>query len=141
MTKLELLDSWYRDVWQNGDLDAIDGYFLPGAAAQGVVPGLAVTPEECREFVSVIQQMISDLKYRFLQTVEEGEWLSTLVEMKSIANHNDKPIHLISQVMVRVENGLFAEIYNASDFLGFFEQMGQLPEDALPLLLSGTFMR
>ena len=38
MTNLDILSEWYRRVWIEGDLSAIDSFFAPSGGAEGILP-------------------------------------------------------------------------------------------------------
>ena len=139
-TKTQMLDRWYTDVWQDGNLDAIDIYFAPETDAQGIVPDLSMGPTEFRDLVTVIREMVDRIEITVIHAVEQGNWLSALVQFRAHRKSSDVLVHGFSQVMVRFDGDKMVETYNSFDFLTFFEQLGQMPPDSLPLLLTGTHL-
>ncbi len=139
-TKMELLANWYRDVWEHGDPGAIDKYFHANAQASGIVPDLMIDTGEFRELVTVILTMVSNISVDFLHVVEQDDWLCALLRINGEPVGSADRLSVHSQVMIRVEDGYIAEAYNSFDFLSFFEHLGQLPPNALPLLMSGTHL-
>ncbi|WP_170311778.1 ester cyclase [Sulfitobacter sabulilitoris] len=139
-SKLDLLNRWYKDVWLDGDLDAIDVYFVPDTDAQGIVPDLSMGPTEFRDLVSVMRQMVVALDIRIKHSVENGNWLCALVEVTARTRARGAPIHVFSQVMVRFDGDKMVEAYNSFDFMTLFEQMGQVPPNSLPLMMTGVHL-
>ena len=136
----ELLARWYRDVWERNDLDAIARYFHPEAEADGIVPELSFDAAEFRELVGVMLTMIKDVRFEFLQVVEQDEWLCALVRFSCESRETGERMSFNTQTMVRILDDRFLEAHNAFDFLTFFEELGQLPPNSVGLLLSGTRM-
>ena len=141
LSKSALLGKWYQDVWEYGDLDAIDKYFSPETAAQGLVPGMSMGPEDFRDLVTVVRRLVGPIRVSVVHTVEQGDWLSALIEVITRAADSHAPVHVHGQVMVRFNGDKMVETYNAFDFLTFFEQLRQLPPNSMPLLLGGTVLR
>ncbi|WP_347310053.1 nuclear transport factor 2 family protein [Defluviimonas sp. SAOS-178_SWC] len=137
MTKLDLLKDWYRTVWIDGDLTAIDRYFAPSAGADGLMSDGQVSMEDFRALVPALLALVRDLSIGIDRSVETGDWLWAQITVRAVTAHGVDPIHASGQVMVRVVDGQIAEAYNAFDFITFFEQAGLLPQDAFMLLLSG----
>ena len=75
MTKLELLQDWYRPVWVEADLAAIDRYFAPLAGADGILPYGQVGAEDFRVLVPALRALIRDLRIEIDRSVETGDWL------------------------------------------------------------------
>ena len=138
--KRNLLEKWYQAVWVEGDLHAIEDYFSPDGEAEGIVPGLSVDKEEFKELVSTVRPMMNDIEVSVLHSIEQDDWLSALVEVRGVSARNSDPVHAFSHVMIRVQNTCIVEAYYGFDTLTFFEQLGQLPPDTMPQLLSGTFL-
>ena len=137
MTKLEFLRNWYRRVWVEADLTAIDDYFAPRAGADGLMPDGQVGVEDFRALVPALLTLIRDLTIEIDRSVEAGEWLWAQITVRAVTAHGVDPICARGQVMVRIEDGKITEAYNSFDFITFFEQAGLLPQDAFLLLLSG----
>lgn len=137
MTNLELLQDWYRRVWMEADLDAIDRYFAPRAGADGLMPDGQVGVEDFRALVPALLALIRDLAIEIEHTVEAGDWLWAQITVRAVSAHGVDPVCARGQVMVRIADGRITEAYNAFDFITFFEQAGLLPRDAFMLLLSG----
>ncbi|MCX8509695.1 MAG: nuclear transport factor 2 family protein [Rhodobacteraceae bacterium] len=133
MDKLDILQDWYRRVWIDGDLSAIDRFFVPRAGADGLMPDGQVGAEDFRA-------LVRDLDIRIDQSMEQGDRLWAQMTVTALGAHDMRPIRITGQVMMRFQDSLIIEAYNSFDFLTFFSQAGLLPEDAFLLLLSGERM-
>lgn len=137
-TKAELLAGWYRDVWENGDLEAISRYLHPDAQAAGIVPELNMDVTEFRELVGVMLTLIEDISVKIVHSVEQNDWICALLHLSCKQIEENTEVTVYTQTMVRFEDGMVAESYNTFDFLAFFEQLGQIPPNGLALLMCGT---
>jgi hypothetical protein len=137
MTKLEFLQDWYRRVWVDADLTAIDHYFAPRAGADGIMPDGQVGVEDFRALVPALLALIRDLSIEIDRSIETGDWLWAQFTVRAVSAHGVDPICARGQVMIRIEGEKITEAYNSFDFITFFEQAGLLPPDAFMLLLSG----
>lgn len=137
MTKLDLLDDWYRRVWVESDLDAIDSFFTPRSVASGLMDELQVGPEDFREFVPAVMRLIREPVVMIDTHMDTGDWLWALVTISAKSAKSMTPVKFSGQVMMRVENGKIAEAFNHFDFITFFEQLELLPPHTVALCLSG----
>ena len=137
MTKLDVLQHWYRDVWIRADPDAVDRYFAPRTGADGLMPDGQVGPEDFKALVPALLALVRDLDIRIDRSVDAGDWLWAQISVHALPAEGTAPICAAGQVMMRIEGDKIIEAYNAFDFLTFFEQAGLLPADSFLLLLSG----
>ena len=137
MSKSDVLREWYDEVWQNGNLDAIDRLFAPDTLAEGLIPEMQVGPEDFRDFVTAFQQLVGPIRVDLPKVVENGEWLAAVIRIETTRADTGAPIHLTGQVMARVQDGKMVEAYNQVDFISLFEQLGQFPADTLPVCMTG----
>ncbi len=135
--RLAILQDWYRRVWGEGDLDAIDALFAPRAGADGIMPDGQVGPEDFRALVPAFHALARDISFTFDRAVDNGDWLWAQLTVDALGAHDMRPIRASGQVMMRFDGARIAEAYNCFDFLTFFTAAGLLPEDAFLLLLSG----
>lgn len=146
VSKIDALMRWYKNVWEDGNLEFVDAFFVTSAdnehiSSEHLVPNFGVDPTEVREWVSILRSFVTDIHVKALHSIEEGNWLSAMLEISCQQRETTKKIIVIQQIMVRFEGGKTAESYPAFDFIRFFEQLGQLPEDTHALLLSGTKLK
>lgn len=137
MEKRDILEEWYRRVWIEADLDAIDQLFSPDTQAQGLLPDLQVGPDDFRELVPMFLDMVEDPTVSLDKVMEDGEWASALYSMRVTNPANGQPVIGSGQLFARFDGDKMVETYNSFDFMSFFEQMGLLPEQSMALCLTG----
>lgn len=137
MTNLDILGEWYRRVWIEGDLEAIDEFFAPSAGADGIMADGQVGAEDFRALVPALRAMVRDPSFAIVRSIEAGEWVWAQLSVRATVVHGTDPIAVTGQVAARIAGGRIVEAFNAFDFLPFFEQAGLVPQDAFLLLLSG----
>ncbi|WP_227269583.1 ester cyclase [Roseobacter weihaiensis] len=141
MTKADILKKWYETVWEDGRLDVIEDYFVSEPHHQYIAQNFGIEPSEVREWVSVLRSFVTDIKVEILHSIEEGDWLSAMLEINCRSVATNDPLKVYQQIMLRFDGDRKAESYPAFDFIRFFEQLGQLPENTHALLLGGTVLR
>lgn len=137
MTNLDILSEWYRRVWIEGDLSAIDAFFAPSGGAAGIMADGQVGAEDFRAFVPAILAHVREPSFEIVRSIESGDWVWANLVVRAMTAEGLDPIAVTGQVACRFEGGRIVEAYNAFDFIPFFEQAGLLPKDAFLLLLSG----
>ena len=137
MTKSELLKEWYDRVWVHGDLEAIDQFFDPDTMAEGIIPEMQVGVDDFRDLVTAFRYHVGDIDVKLPKTVENGDWVAAMLHVHTSRADNGAPIEVTGQVMARFKDDKVVEAYNQFDFISLFEQLGQLPEDTLPICMTG----
>lgn len=141
MTKTEILQRWYDEVWSKGNLDAISEMLGEDIVANGIIPALGITRGEFGDLIEAVRSLLGPIKVELAQTVEQGDWLAARYMIDSEALETGEPVHVSGQVMARFKDGRIAESHYQFDFFSMFEQLGQLPPDSLPVCLTGQKMR
>lgn len=136
--KADILRKWYREIWEDGNFEAIERYFVAAPHNQYIAPNFGIEPGEIREWMLVLRKFVTDIRVDVIQTIEEGDWISAMLEINCIDLRTNQPVQVYQQIMLRFEGDKKAESYPAFDFIRFFEQLGQLPENTHALLLGGT---
>ncbi|MEX0319734.1 MAG: ester cyclase [Ruegeria sp.] len=137
MTKIEVLKEWYAQVWEQGNTEAIDQYFDPDTMAEGLIPEMQVGPDDFRDLVTAFRFILGEIRVELPKIIEDGDWLSAILHVHTSRADNGAPIEVSGQVMARFRDGKMVEAYNQFDFISFFEQLGQLPQDTLPVCMTG----
>jgi hypothetical protein len=137
MRNLEILSEWYRRVWIEGDLDAIDDFFAPSTEVDGIMADGQVGAEDFRAFVPALREMVRDASFEIVRSIEADDWVWAQLSVRATTVHGTDPIAVTGQVAARLTGGHIVEAYNSFDFIPFFEQAGLLPQDAFLLLLTG----
>jgi len=139
--KKDTIFRWYQEVWINGRWEQMDEIYRPAADEDCLIPGATADPEEAREIVTALNCLISNHKLRIINVIEEGDWVSALVEMTGVKAGTETPVEVRWLTMSRVEDGCIVESYPQVNLLSFFEQLGQLPPHSFELMLGGSALR
>jgi len=139
--KIKTLQAYFDEVWVKGNLDALPTLLAPEARTRGIMGDVPFDPAELEELVTMVRSLMSPITITLPRVIEQGDWLCALVEIKSQASHNDDPVHVFSQIMVRFDQDRMVEIYSGVDSLSLFEQLGLLPDNAMAVMLGGTRLR
>lgn len=137
MTGVEILEAWYNRVWVQADLDAVAEYFDVDALASGLMSDFAAELEDFQTLVPAILRLVRDVNVTLEDSMEDGDkaWARATLHAKAASTMED--VSISGQVMIRVKNGKIIEAHNHFDFIGFFEKLGNLPQDTIAICLSG----
>ncbi|WP_299614515.1 ester cyclase [uncultured Tateyamaria sp.] len=139
--KVKTLQGWYDEVWTNGDLEAIPKFLAPNARSRGIMGDMPFAIDDLEDLVTMVRELLGTIEITLPITMEQDDWLSALVEIKSHAADTGDPVHVFGQVIARFDGGKMVEIYTGTDSLTLFEQLGMLPENAMAVMLGGTRLR
>ncbi|SFU17249.1 ester cyclase [Sedimentitalea nanhaiensis] len=137
MNKADLLRKFYEDVWVKNNLDAIDLYFSANAEAGGIIPEMSFGPDEFRELVFAVRNLLGEIDIDMPIVIENGEWAAGIIKARTSRADNGAPVEVTGQTMARFEGDKLVEAYNQFDYVSLFEQLGQLPPDTLPICMTG----
>ncbi|SLN70666.1 ester cyclase [Ruegeria meonggei] len=137
MAHADLLRDWYAEVWEKGDTDAIDQYFAPDTMAEGIIPEMQVGADEFRDLVMAFRHVLGEIHVELPKVIEQDDWVSAIIKVKTTRADNGAPLQAAGSVIARVRDGRMVEAYNQFDFISLFEQLGQFPEDTLPVCMTG----
>ena len=62
MTNSEILRAWYSEVWEKGNIDAIDQYFAPETMAEGLIPEMQVGADDFRDLVMAFRHVLGEIQ-------------------------------------------------------------------------------
>ncbi len=137
MTKIELLQQWNYRVWNQQERGAIADLMTDDAIIYGLGKQIITGPAAFAEFHAKLCRLFAVIEIDVLQTMEQGNWISSVCEARGEAAKTGKVFSISGAMYCKVINGQFVEVFNLFDFLGLFAQMELLPADALALGLSG----
>lgn len=133
-----ILRRFYADVWEDGRLDMINAYFAPASENSIMIDDRRVEPDEIEEWMKILFSLTRDIRVAVVHTLDDGDWASALMRVNCTSRATGAKVEIYQQVMSRQKDGRLVESYPQFDFLRFFEQLGQLPQDAYPLLMAGN---
>ena len=139
--KIKTLEAYFQKVWVEGDLNALDAILAPGARSRGIMGDIPFDSEELKELVPMLRELLGPITVTMPKVIEQDDWLSALIEIKRVAAHNYAPVHVFNTVIARFDDARMIEIYSNLDTMSLFEQLGLLPDNALPVMLGGTRLK
>lgn len=137
MTNSELLKAWYNEVWEKGNTEAIGDFYAPGTNAEELIPNLHVGIQELQDLVVAFRHLLGEIQVDLTKVVEDKDWVSAVYQVHTSRADSGEPIYVTGHVMSRIQNGKITETYNQFNFISLFEQLGQFPEDTLPICMTG----
>ncbi|MGR3759195.1 ester cyclase [Roseobacteraceae bacterium NS-SX3] len=137
MTKTELLQYWFDEVWSNGNLSVIDEMLTPDTQLNGVIAAQALPKNDYPDLVLALRNLLGPIKVRLVQTMEQGDWISARMVVDTERAGTGERFQVTGQLMTRFEGSRIAETHTHFDFFSLFEKLGQLPPDALPVCMTG----
>ena len=128
MKKRDLLARYYKEVWEDGDLEKIDNYFNLQCDTQRLLPDRKIEPDEIREWVSIIRSFVTNIKVELVNTIEDGDWISAFLVVRCNRIDTGADVTALSTDHVAfLRRSQSRELSPSSIFYVFFEQIGQLP--------------
>ena len=149
---LQVLETWFRKVWNEGDASAIDQMFAKDGKARGlggedlvtevadlqaVEEQVRIGPEGFKIFHERLFSMLEDFDIQVNQSMEDGDWISALCTVNATSRETGERVKMTGSVLARMADGKLAEAYNHWDFMSFYQQLGLLPENAFERCLCG----
>lgn len=136
-SKAELLQRWYDRAWRDGDLGAIEDTYLPDTSASGVIPSLQLSRADFEAFLDALRNLMRNIEVSIVQSLEQDDWLAARLLLSGESRATNEPVSATGQVMLQFQGERIAATYGQLDYFTLFEQLGQLPADALPVCLTG----
>lgn len=137
MIAKQMYEAFYDQVWVKGNLDAVDMFLSPEVESEGLMTDIKANALDVKEMVRAARELMVQIECVVEEAVDADPWYWGLITIKGRCAKTMKPLDITGQVMSRMENGKLAEVHNTFDFIGFFEKLGALPENAAGLLMSG----
>jgi predicted ester cyclase len=131
--------AWFKEVWDEGNEDAIDRLMAPDAVAHGLGSDGIRGPEAFKPYVRTMRAALGDLEVEVVQTLTEGDRVAAHCHV--VARHvgalfgaaaTQRPVDFWGITIVRVRDGQIVEGWNCFDFLQMYQQMGWVRDPPLP---------
>jgi steroid delta-isomerase-like uncharacterized protein len=132
----QLLQRWFREVWNEGREETVDEILAPDAIAHGLgetepdVQG----PEGFKVFLRTIRAAFPDVRIDVDDVLAEGDKIAARVTLQG--THTGEALGLPASgrrvtvagiVLARFHDGQVAEAWNLWDQLGLLRQVGGVP--------------
>ena len=141
MTKTELLQYWFDEVWSKGNMSVIDRMYGPDTLSTGVISISSLQREDIHELVTAIRELLTDIKVTFSHKMEQEDWLAVRSVIDAKRSDNGAPVQMTGQMFIRFEGQIIVESHSHFNYMSLFDQLGQIPPDAVPILLTGQAMQ
>lgn len=136
-TKEDVVKTWFRRVWNEGDTGAIDEMLVPHVESRGLGENSIIGPEAFKVFHKTVCDLISDIEITVDKTIEQNEWISAICSLKAKGRQNGKPVSMTGHVLVKVEGDKLIEAYNHWDFIKLFSELDLMPAQTFAQALGG----
>ncbi|MEK0163324.1 nuclear transport factor 2 family protein [Phaeobacter sp. JH20_02] len=137
MKNSERLFRWFYDVWVGLDLDQIEPMFHPELEVNGPLHGAIAIAADYREIVGTLHNLMEDLDLTLTHALDDGDYCAIRVHVRCYGRSSDDKLDYYGQLIVRMQDGQIREFLSNFDYMTMFEQLGQLPQDCLPICMTG----
>jgi steroid delta-isomerase-like uncharacterized protein len=136
----EIVERWFREVWNEGKTSTIHELFPQDGIVHGLAPqGAPVRgPEGFKAFFQTIRGTFPDIKVTIHDTVVEGDkvaarWSATMTHSGKGLDipPTGKKVQTTGMLMCRIRDGQIIESWDNWDALGLMEQLGVVPQSKM----------
>jgi steroid delta-isomerase-like uncharacterized protein len=139
-----ILNRFWEEVWDQGNLDVVDEIFHQDFVDHGLAPGLTKQgPEGAKEAVKQFRDAMPDLYLKVDDIMAEGDkvltrWTSGGTQTGPLRSPRGEipPSGRVGTVqgmtLNRVEDGRIIEAWDNFDILGMLQQLGVIPSGGPP---------
>ena len=137
MSHVDLLHRWYDEIWNKGDYSVIEDMLDPEVTFSGPVRSLVQYRDDYAEVIQAFKALIPDMHVEVTHALEQGDMAPcrVAVSRKQSSRHGD--IYFTGHLTVRVKDGRFTDFLSDFNYFQMYAQLGQLPEDAMAVCLTG----
>ncbi|ATG35426.1 MULTISPECIES: nuclear transport factor 2 family protein [Phaeobacter] len=137
MKNSERLFQWFHDVWVDQNLDLVEPMFHPELEVNGPLHGTVAIAEDYREVVATLSNIIHDLNLTLTHALDDGDLAAIRIWVRGYGRNAEEPLDYFGQLIVRMQDDQIREFLSNFDYMTMFEQLGQLPQDCLPVCMTG----
>jgi len=139
-----LVRRWFDEVWNRGNVDAIDQLLAPGGVlhdpSMDDVPSL--TAEVFKAHARAMRHAIPDIHFAVDATIEADDHVAARVTVTGThtgrglgIEPTGRAFRVNGMVMARIRDGQFVEGWNHFDLLGLFGQLGVVVRPRLGMMV------
>lgn len=136
-TKRDLIERMFSEVWEKKNSQVLDEILSPGLKPEDDLFFDLAPRRDYLLLVDVIHSLVGPLKLKILRFLETGDWAMVHFSLTAPGRQLQTPVSVEGMFMARFENDLLAEVISQIDCFKFFEQLGQLPPEAMAACLTG----
>ncbi len=123
-----------EEVWNQGDLEAVDRYFADDYVDHAPLPGRAPGPEGYRAAVSAIREAFPDLHLTLEHILSEGDQVAFHYTMRGTHQGpfmgippTGNSFSVTGMIIARIAEGKAVERWANLDTLSLMQQLGVIP--------------
>ena len=133
---------WFKEVWDDGNEDAIEQLTSPDVVVHGLggpdAPPMR-GPAEFKKVFHTFHEALGDLEIAVDRTITQGDTCAAYCRVKG--HHvgkelggppTHKPVAFAGVTIVIVRDGKIVEAWNCFDFLAMYQQIGWVGNPPLP---------
>ncbi len=129
--------AWFRRVWNELDVAAIDELFAANGEAYGIDGEVIAGPQGFREFHASFREMFSDIVIDVVDEVASDNRTAVRCKAKMVHRPTGKPVDLSGTAFFALNEGQIQRAWNHWDFLGLLESMQLLPTRSFEKAITG----
>ncbi|PLS83829.1 MAG: ester cyclase [Actinobacteria bacterium] len=136
-TNTKPLRGLIEEVWNEGNVGAVDRYFAPDYVDHNPLPGQVEGPEGYKQSVGAIRDAFPDLHLTLEDILGEGDRVAFRYTMRGTHQGpfmgippTGNPFSVTGMIFARVAEGKAAERWANLDTLGLMQQLGAIPSPA-----------
>jgi steroid delta-isomerase-like uncharacterized protein len=139
---IQLVKRWFDEVWNNGNLDAIDELLATDAIGHGLGEAgkNVIGPEAFKPFVQRLRGAFPDMHISVDDTISEGDKIAARFTATMTHQGDDlgmpatgKHVTVSGICFTRISNGQIVEGWNCWDIYGMMQQL-EAPSAPITLL-------
>ena len=132
-----VVQEWFRRVWNQLDVNAIDELFAPDGVAHWLDAEPVRGPAAFREFHRVLSSSFRDIHVELVREIQVGDLVAFQAEVRLVPVGQETSITFNGGAFARVQGRQIVETWDNWNFLRLLEGMGALPQGTLRLALAG----
>jgi ketosteroid isomerase-like protein len=129
---------WFRRVWNNLEVGAIDELMTPDCVAHGLGSEPLRGPSGFRTLYDAFTSSFKDIRIEVLQEVHEGDLVAAYCSANVVTRRDERHLTFHGSPMIRLRGRQIAEAWNVWDFLTLAEGVGAVPAQSLQAALSAA---
>ncbi|MDE4131577.1 nuclear transport factor 2 family protein [Phaeobacter sp. QD34_3] len=134
---LEIVKHWFHELWEEADTAAIQALAQSGTKMHGPISDLGTPHSDYGEVVRALNNLLQNIVFEYANPIEQGEWIAFQLIVNADSVATGQSLRFSGHISARVTDGQVAEIFSTMDYMTMFEKLGQLPEESLPICLTG----
>ena len=128
---MTVLDRWFTEVWNKGNLSAIDELLSDNAIIHNMLDGNGERTWDIATFRTMLSELRSELSEVSVTSdlqLQDGDLLAAHCSIQAIYTGDGeaprrKPLHFAGTCIVRTSEGKIVESWNHFDFETMYRQM------------------